>query len=416
MAPVWLLVWLVALLALAPPARAGQLITIATPSRHVDPARIIFNGAEQPTELRANVLLPDGYDPARAYRVLFLLHGIGDNHGSWARPDRGDIVNTARGLDAIVVMPEADRGFYTNWWNGGRRADPGWERFYLDELIALIEQRFRVLPGRRNHAIAGLSMGGFGSTFLGGQRPDYFGAVATFSGFLQSQRPEVELGLRAVGGPEYQTIFGPRDAFYATGHNPTRLVENLRHSRNFVAIGSGTVEPGVASEPAAVIGGGAVEAGLRVQNEEFVDAARGARVALTYRPQLGVHDWPYWRRHLRQAIEWGLFDDVAERPEGWTYRTVAATGRMWTLRYDFAAPPEQVITFERTGDVLRGRGAGIVTVSDVETGCRFTAALPFDRPMPSVACPPRPTTAGRPERPPVRPAPPPTTGGRPERP
>nr|MBA3328612.1 hypothetical protein [Solirubrobacterales bacterium] len=380
-----LMLLVVAVLALAAPAQAGELITITTPSRHVEPARVAFNGPQQ-TELRANVLLPDGYDATRRYPVLFLLHGIGDNHLSWARPDRGDIVQTARGLDAIVVMPEAARGFHTNWFNGGRRGDPGWERFYLDELIPLVEQRFPIASGRRNHAIAGLSMGGFGATFLGGQRPDYFGSVATFSGFVQTQRPEVELGVRALGGPDYETIFGPREGPYATGHNPTPLTGNLRHSRLFVAVGNGTAEPGVQSGPAAIAGGGAVEAGLRIQSEEFVTAARGAGIAPVYKPQLGVHDWPYWRRHLRQAIEWGLFEDVAQAPDRWTYRTVAQTGRMWSLSYAFAAPPEQLVDFERTGDVLRGRGAGTVTVRDVATGCDFTAELPFDRAVPPRGC------------------------------
>lgn len=62
------------------------------------------------------------------------------------------------------------------------------------------------------------------------------------------------------------------------------------------------------------------------------------------KPQLGVHDWPYWRRHLRQAIEWSLFEDVAQAPDRWTYRTVAQMGRMWSLSYAFAAPPSSSST------------------------------------------------------------------------
>ncbi len=34
--------------------------------------------------LRANVLLPDGYDGERSFPVLFLLHGLGDNYATWA--------------------------------------------------------------------------------------------------------------------------------------------------------------------------------------------------------------------------------------------------------------------------------------------------------------------------------------------
>lgn len=385
-APLCIVAIAVAALALPAPAAAEQrLITIDTPSMHVDPAGVRFNGADHPRRLRANVLLPDGYDGSRRFPVLYLLHGVGDSFQSWVDPQKGDIAQTARGLDAIVVMPEAARGFYTNWWNDGRRGDPGWERFYLDELIPRIERDFRVLPGRSNHAVAGLSMGGLGATFLATQVPGYFGSAATFSGFVQHQRPEVEAGLRAVGQVEYTDIFGPMDGFYATGHNPTRLVENLRHTRLYVTVGDGTPEPGAMSEPGSVVAGGIVEAGLKPQSEELVAAARTAEVDTTYVPLAGVHDWPYWRRHLRDAIAWGLFHPVAEQPRSWTYGTVAQTGEAWGLEYRFEAPPEEVITLRRAGRRLAGEGSGTLHVENA-AGCGYTASLPFERALPRAIC------------------------------
>jgi len=375
-----------AALVIASPALAEQrLITIDTPSVHVDESTAVFNG-ERPEVLQANVLLPDGYDaePEREWPVLFLLHGVGDTYATWVRPDRGDILETARGLPAIIVMPEGGKGFYTNWFNGGKRGDPGWERFYLEELIPQIERDFRVAPGRRNHAIAGVSMGGLGAAFLGGQRPDYFGTVSTFSGFVQHQRPTVEAGLSAGEGVAYEDIFGPIDGPYATGHNPTRLAANLGNTPVFAATGNGVAEPGVESSPPTIARGGAVEAEISQENEEFAAALREAGVELDYRPGLGVHDWPYWRRYLKQAIEWGLFrDDVVQSPSRWTYSTIATSGRMWGLRLKFAAPPEEVARFERDGAVLRGEGAGTVTLA--RQGCSFTADLPFERSLPSVA-------------------------------
>ena len=32
---------------------------------------------------------------------------------------------------------------------------------------------------------------------------------------------------------------------------------------------------------------------------------------MTYEPLNGIHDWPEWRRALRNAIEWGFFEPVA---------------------------------------------------------------------------------------------------------
>ena len=122
-----------ALFALAMPVSAdgAKIVTWHTESRFVDPSKAEsgYNhpGAPaRPNALRVNVYLPNGYRARseRRYPVLFLLHGVGDAYDSWALPGQGEIMEVARGFDGIIVMPEADRGYYTNWWNGGRHGDP----------------------------------------------------------------------------------------------------------------------------------------------------------------------------------------------------------------------------------------------------------------------------------------------------
>ena len=378
-----LLIAAVAALALPATAGAKMLTTIDTPSVNVDPSKVKFNGSDHPGRLRANVLLPDGYDGKRRFPVLYLLHGAGDAYDSWADPELGNVLETAKELDAIIVMPEGDTGFYTNWWNGGRRGAPGWERFYLDELIPLVQKRYRVRPGRRWHAAAGLSMGGFGATFLATQLPGYFGSAATFSGFVSHQRPQAVEGLRLVAGVAYEEIFGPVDGFYATGHNPPRLVDNLWSTRLYVTVGNGVSDQD--TDPGAVTVGGVAEAELDEQAKELVTAARGAGVDTTYVPLNGVHSWPYWRRHLRDAIAWGFFRPVPEAPSFWTYRTVAQRGEAWGLGYSLAAAPSEVVTLERTGRRLRGSGSGTITVRNAAR-CGFAARLPFDRALPRRTC------------------------------
>lgn len=367
----------------AVPASASTLKTIATPSAFVDPRSVEFNGDDHPGELRANILLPDDYDPTRRYPVLFLLHGVGDSYASWADPERGDVAETAAGLDAIVVMPEAARGFYTNWWNGGRRGDPAWERFFLEELIPLVERRFPIRRGRRWHAIAGLSMGGLGATFLGSQLPGYFGSVATFSGFIQHQRPEIGLAFEGAAGRPYEQLFGPADGFYASGHNPAKLVRNLRSSRLYVTVGNGVPAP----EDLPNAFGAVLELELFAQAMDFVAAAERAGVEHTYVPLSGIHDWPYWRRHLRAAIEWGLFEPVPAAPREWTYSTVSQRGRAWNLDYRFDGPPDELITLSRDGAVLRGEGSGDARLA--RGRCRIEMTLPFEVRFPARRCPRR---------------------------
>jgi S-formylglutathione hydrolase FrmB len=366
-----------ALLAFAASAHADQrLLTIDTPSRYVDVKTAVFNG-DPPKVLHANVLLPDGYDADKHKRwpVLYLLHGVGDNYSDWAKPAKGDIKNTAKGFPGIIVMPEGGKGFYSNWFNGGKRADPAWESYYENELIPQVARRFRIAKGRRNHAIAGLSMGGMGATYLGSQRPDYFGAVATFSGFVEHQRPTVSAGFGAVAGVNYEDIFGPMDGEYASGHNPTKLAFNLQNTPVFQAFGDGTPDPAMGgSGPAAL-----VELEINQENLEFHDALERAGVKVDYQPQAGVHDWPYWRKHLRDAITWGLFNKpgVKQKPTMWNYKTIVTTGRMWNVRFTFAKPPEKVATFERFGPVLSGAGEGTVRLKDLISGCSRRLKLPF---------------------------------------
>ncbi len=359
------------------PAYASRLTAVPTPSRFVDPSRVVFNGADHPSRLMANVLLPDDYKRSRRYPVLYLLHGVGDAYDDWADPRKGDIAEVAKGFPGIIVMPEGARGFYTDWFNKGLRGDPAWESYDLKELIPIVERRFPIRAGRRWHAIAGFSMGGFGATYLATQRPGYFGTSMTSQGFVSIQRPELEVGLPLVGQVNYADIYGPRDGPYATGHNPVKLTDNLRHTRLYVTVGDGT-DPEQRSSLNSQLAGGPVEAALRLQSDELAAAARASSVDMTYVVQPGVHDWPFRRDHLRDAIAWGLFEKVPEHPRRWTYRTVSRTGNMWGLRFRFSRPPATVERFERDGRWLRGQGSGQVRIR-TRSGRSFTETLPFAR-------------------------------------
>ncbi len=375
------------LLSAAAPAVASELVTLDAPSRHVDPGTAAFGG-EEPHELKVNVLLPDGYRPRRAYPLLYLMHGAGESHRSWADPEKGDVANTLDGLDAIIAMPEGGLSYYTNWWNGGERANPGWERYHLDEVITLLERRFRIRRARRWHAIAGFSMAGFGSSFLATQRPGYFGTLVPMSGLVSIRRPEVEQGLSTISGVPYQDVWGPWDGFYAEGHDPMTLVPSLEHTKVILRTGNGVPRPGVPADERD-LASGALEAYLLTQNEEFAAALREAGVDVDYRSHEGVHDWPYWREDIAEAREIGLFRRVPRSPQRWVYSTVAQRGRAWGFRFRFDAPPEELVSFERRGSTLVGTGSGRVVLRRRGT-CAIRKTLPFELRIRRVPCPARP--------------------------
>ena len=136
------------LLAAAAPADAAQrLITIETPAATSPRRRALQRRRPPPPPARERAA------PRRIRRPAALPRPV---PAPWRRrPGRGlgprRRTATSRtppaACRAIVVMPEGATGFYTNWWNGGRRGAPGWERFFIDELVPLVERRFRVAPG-----------------------------------------------------------------------------------------------------------------------------------------------------------------------------------------------------------------------------------------------------------------------------
>ncbi len=369
-------------IACAAPASAARIATFTTTSRFVDPAKVQFNSPPpdtpaRPNALRVNVFLPDGYKRGKPLPILYLLHGHGDSYDQWASPKRGNVMEVAKGFPGLIVMPEAAQGWYADWWNGGKRADPAWERYYLGELMPFIEKRFRIRAGRRWHAIAGLSMGGEGATYLAEQRPGFFGSVASFSGPLSIQRPEYANGGMDSQGQKFTDVFGPTDGFYATAHNPAANTVNLAHTRMYVTVGNGIGGPNDLTNWFGAV----AEADLKQHADDFVAAAKQNGVDVTYVPRDGVHDWPYWREHLAAALQWGFFQPVAATATSWTYRTGAETGDAWGFRYSFKQPPTELITFKRDGNRISGTGSGTVTIK-APNGSSLTTPLPFDRPIP----------------------------------
>ena len=352
------------------------------------------------TSLQANVLLPDGYDaqPGVRWPVLFLLPGVGDNMGTWADPKKGDIRRTAKDFPGIIVMPEAGRGYLTDWWRGGQRTNPQWERYHLEEVVPAIESRYRIAPGRSNHAIGGVSMGGFGGVLLAGQLPSYFGTALSMSGLLDLQAPDVVSVLPLDIGSPYAKIWGQPNGPYARVHNPLRMIDNVVGSRVYVSTGNGTPLGDVPFSITGWTSGSLAEFSVWKQSLKWSARARLAGVQVQYSGHAGIHDWPYWRRELPRALRWGVFGPTpaadAASHRRWTYRTMAPRGNAWGIGYTFASRPYVIETFTRDGQTLSGTGAGTVTISpgaaDADASgagsrpdCAFTATLPFTRTLPA---------------------------------
>ena len=151
------------------------------------------------------VYLPAGYDagasarPPRNYPVLYFLHGLGDNErtlfnsGGWTLLD--DLRKQHKIGEFLIVAPEGRRSFYINSADGSVL----YSDFFLQEFIPHIESKYHIAKGRSNHAISGISMGGYGALRFAFGHPEMFSAVSAQSAALITELPQ-ELDAAAHSG------------------------------------------------------------------------------------------------------------------------------------------------------------------------------------------------------------------------
>ena len=138
-----------------------------------------------------NILLPNGYSTAKQYPVIYMLHGIGGDQNAFGYDlssntlmrMAGNMMSTGECKEAIIVFPNI-RVSTTAETNMFSLENYGYYDLFREELINClmphINSTYSVKTGRENTAIAGFSMGGRESLYIGVSKSDYFGYVGAF--------------------------------------------------------------------------------------------------------------------------------------------------------------------------------------------------------------------------------------------
>ncbi len=134
-------------------------------------------------EVKYSIYLPHGYENTnRSYPVLYLLHGYTDDETGWTQ--FGEVqhiadktIGSGEAPPTIIVMPDGGVSFYINSHDGKVR----YEEFFINEFIPEIEKIYRIRSKKEFRALAGLSMGGYGSLIFSLKHPDMFAAAAPLS-------------------------------------------------------------------------------------------------------------------------------------------------------------------------------------------------------------------------------------------
>jgi enterochelin esterase family protein len=214
------------------------------------------------------VYTPPGYDPRarQRYPVLYLFHGYSDDASGWTAVGRANII-----LDNLIAQGQAKPMLLVMTLgygapeivvrHGGSLRDPelrdrNYSRFrdaLFNEVIPQVEQQYRVRADQASRAIAGLSMGGAESLYIGLNALDRFAWIGAFS----------------AGGssPDYAKTYPKVD-------------EKLNSQLKLLWIACGT------------------EDGLMAGNRQFREWLKGKGVHVSEIETPGGHTWMVWRRNL----------------------------------------------------------------------------------------------------------------------
>lgn len=237
-------------------------------------AELHFSSNTLGRQTAMHVLLPTNCAPP--FATLYLLHGLSDDHTSWLRLSRLEVYAERHHL--AIVLPDGDRGFYTNHEDGPAYAD-----YIAEEVTNLAERCFPLRRDRGGRCIGGLSMGGYGALRLALSLPHRYVSAHSHSGAVMF----ANLGLGTFGGlspAEYRKIFGAPGP--GTSHDLLHLASQLK--------------PGGAWPRLAIDCG---REDFLFEHNELLHAGLQARgVPHDYQVFPGAHTWEYWDTHIQRAL------------------------------------------------------------------------------------------------------------------
>lgn len=218
-----------------------------------------------------SVWLPPGYDEEKTYPVLYLLHGYEmdptDAHNKWLStemyygyPNGGNLDYIATqyvkgdGVPFVVVTPNCPNDFYRDIQGGDK-----YETFFIKEFIPAVEEKYH---GNGKRAIAGLSMGGYGTLYHGFRHPDMFTVMYAMS---------PATGLMGEPSPTLSSL--------VTGADVSKLPK--------ITIETGTNDMTVSLSSVQL----------------FVNSLKANNIQYEFITRAGGHDWSFWQECLPKALK-----------------------------------------------------------------------------------------------------------------
>ena len=165
---------------------------------------------------RITIYTPPGYETSDTkYPVLYLMHGIGGDEEAWMGLGRtsqilDNLIAQGKAVPMIVVMTngnvvqdaapgEGSEGYVKPTFMLPHTMDGKFEETFED-IMKFVESNYRIKATKENRAIAGLSMGGYHTSYISRYYPNTFDYMGLFSPALNN-KPE-----QYPTAPAYQNL------------------------------------------------------------------------------------------------------------------------------------------------------------------------------------------------------------------
>ena len=152
---------------------------------HGTVTRHIYHSGVTRGERELYVYTPPGYDRSRQYPVLYLVGGSGDLPHNWIYDGRVNLImDNLLAEGKVVPMVIAIPNNQVVHRNNPRHVEltfPAFEAELRQHVIPLVERQYGVQASPRGRALAGLSMGGRHTMFVGFKSLDLFGSFGVLS-------------------------------------------------------------------------------------------------------------------------------------------------------------------------------------------------------------------------------------------
>jgi len=246
----------------------------ALPEAMPEALRQTYASAVLGMERRYEVALPPGYaqHPERRYPVIVLLHGGSGDQTDWFNPRKGDALATLGRLyqqgelpPSIVVAPDGnDRRGRSRFWDPQYFDGPNGPMATAlgQELVTVLQGRYRTLPAPRYWALGGLSSGAWGAVAIGLKAPAHFSILFSHSGYFVDRS-------------------GPANSPMA--QLPALPRAQQQGLRIYLDAGEGDER-------------------YRQESARFHGLLDQLGVRNVYRVFPGSHSWAFWREHLADSL------------------------------------------------------------------------------------------------------------------